>query len=133
MFDVGGGELILIVLAIIVLFGPKKLPEIARTMGKGMQKIKDAQQQFTDEINNISDEAKSVADIENSQSRDQIIEKDASVKYVKEPVQHLDEDNFDIKEQSTDSFDNKFKPEDLIEKPKSDEQKNLPNGNSLEA
>ncbi len=132
MFDVGGGELLLIVLAILVLFGPKKLPEIARTMGKGMQKIKEAQQQFTDEVNNISNDVKSVADIDNSSARDQI-NNDNTFTSVKEPVQNLDEDNFSIKEQQNESFDNNVKPEDIIEKPKSTVQNTQLNGNSLEA
>ncbi len=71
MFDVGGGELILIVLAIIVLFGPKKIPEIAQMFGKGMQQFRKAQQELKDqisivqtevnrEINNVNSEFKSV-------------------------------------------------------------------------
>lgn len=71
MFDVGGGELILIVLAIIVLFGPKKIPEIAQMFGKGMQHFRKAQQELKDqisivqtevnrEINNVNSEFKSV-------------------------------------------------------------------------
>ncbi len=132
MFDVGGGELLLIVLAILVLFGPKKLPEIARTMGKGMQKIKEAQQQFTDEVNNISNDVKSVVDIDNSSARDQV-NNDNTFTSVKEPVQNLDEDNFSIKEQQNEIFDNNVKPEDIIEKPKTIEQNTQQNGNSLEA
>ncbi len=132
MFDVGGGELLLIVLAILVLFGPKKLPEIARTMGKGMQKIKEAQQQFTDEVNNISNDVKSVVDIDNSSARDQV-NNDNTFTSVKEPVQNLDEDNFSIKEQQNEIFDNNVKPEDIIEKPKTTEQNTQQNGNSLEA
>ncbi len=133
MFDVGGGELLLIVLAILVLFGPKKLPEIARTMGKGMQKIKDAQQQFSDEVNNIANDVKSSADVDNSFARDQIFEDDKKVNHVKEPVQNLDEDNFDIKETETENFDQDFKPENIIEKPKSTDQNTQQNGNTLEA
>lgn len=52
MFDVGGGELLLIVMAIILLFGPKKLPEIAKTVSKGFYEVKKAQQAFTSQINN---------------------------------------------------------------------------------
>lgn len=51
MFDVGGGELILIVLVVILLFGPKKLPEIAKTFSKGFREVKKAQQEFTSHIN----------------------------------------------------------------------------------
>lgn len=58
MFDVGGGELILIVLAIILLFGPKKLPEIAKTVSKGFREVKKAQQEFTSHINTEFDDIK---------------------------------------------------------------------------
>lgn len=58
MFDVGGGELILIVLAIILLFGPKKLPEIAKTVSKGFREVKKAQQAFTSQINTDFDDIK---------------------------------------------------------------------------
>ena len=39
---IGTGELILIVLAILLLFGGKKLPELMRGMGKGVKEFKDA-------------------------------------------------------------------------------------------
>ena len=38
----GTGEIILIVLAILLLFGGKKLPELMRGMGKGVKEFKDA-------------------------------------------------------------------------------------------
>ncbi len=38
----GGGELFFIVLVIIMLFGSKKIPELARGLGKGMREIKNA-------------------------------------------------------------------------------------------
>ena len=39
---IGWGELLLIVLAILLLFGGKKLPELMRGMGKGVKEFKDA-------------------------------------------------------------------------------------------
>jgi TatA/E family protein of Tat protein translocase len=59
MFDVGGGELLLIVLAVIVLFGPQKLPEIAQMFGKGLRKVREAQSQFTKQMNTIKSEINS--------------------------------------------------------------------------
>lgn len=56
MFDVGGGELILILLAILVLFGPKKIPELAQMLGKGMQQFRKAQAQFQNQIDEIKTE-----------------------------------------------------------------------------
>ncbi len=63
MFDVGGGELLLIVFAILMLFGPKKIPEIAQMIGKGMQKVKQAQAQFQSQINDIQTDINKVSDI----------------------------------------------------------------------
>lgn len=56
MFDVGGGELLIIILAIIILFGPEKFPQIARLLNKGIQKARQAQSQIQKEISAITDE-----------------------------------------------------------------------------
>lgn len=40
--NLGGGEVILIIFVILMLFGGKGLPNIARTLGKGMREFKDA-------------------------------------------------------------------------------------------
>ncbi len=39
----GMWEIILIVLALLLLFGGKKIPELMRGLGKGMKEFKDAQ------------------------------------------------------------------------------------------
>ena len=59
MFDIGGGELVVIILAIIVLFGPKKVPELMKMLGKGMRKVKDAQFELKQQINDIGSEIES--------------------------------------------------------------------------
>ncbi len=40
--NMGGSEIMLIVIAILLLFGGKKLPELARGLGKGIREFKDA-------------------------------------------------------------------------------------------
>ena len=60
MFDIGGGELILIVLAFLVLFGPKKVPEVTRMLGKGMRKVKEAQAELKSQLNEIEKEIEDV-------------------------------------------------------------------------
>jgi Tat protein translocase TatB subunit len=50
-FDIGTGELILILLIVFVVMGPKKLPEVARTMGKTINELKRASAGFKNEIN----------------------------------------------------------------------------------
>lgn len=46
----GGWELIVIILFVIIFFGAKKIPEIARGMGKGIREFKDATKEIKDEI-----------------------------------------------------------------------------------
>ena len=56
MFDIGGGELILIVLAFLILFGPKKVPEITKMLGKGMRKVKEAQTELKNQLKELEKE-----------------------------------------------------------------------------
>lgn len=42
MFDLGMQELILIFLVAFLVFGPKRLPELGRTLGKGIRELKNA-------------------------------------------------------------------------------------------
>ena len=50
MFGIGGGELILIILIALMLFGSDKIPEIARAIGKGMAQLKNATNEIKSEI-----------------------------------------------------------------------------------
>ena len=50
--NVGGPEMILIFLVVLLLFGGKKLPELARGLGKGLREFKDASDGIKREIHN---------------------------------------------------------------------------------
>ncbi|MDW3197134.1 MAG: twin-arginine translocase TatA/TatE family subunit [Cytophagales bacterium] len=54
----GGPEWILIVLVIIIFFGAKKIPEIARGFGKGIREFKDATKEIKTEIEDTTNEVK---------------------------------------------------------------------------
>jgi sec-independent protein translocase protein TatA len=48
--NLGAGEIILIVLVILILFGSKKIPELAQGIGKGMKEFKKALNDVEEEI-----------------------------------------------------------------------------------
>ena len=48
----GGPDLIIILLIILVLFGAKKLPELAKGMGQAVREFQKAKDEFTDELHN---------------------------------------------------------------------------------
>jgi sec-independent protein translocase protein TatA len=48
--NIGGQELILLLLIILVLFGAKKLPELARGMGQAIKEFQKAKDEFSDEL-----------------------------------------------------------------------------------
>lgn len=54
-FDFGSGEILLIVLAAFLIFGPSKIPEIARNLGKFINDIKRASEEIKTEINREAD------------------------------------------------------------------------------
>jgi len=53
----GAGEIALIILVIILLFGGKKLPELARGLGLGLKEFKKATKEISDEVNDTNNDA----------------------------------------------------------------------------
>ncbi len=56
LFNLGGGEIILILALVLILFGAKKLPELARGLGQGIKEFKKATKEVTDEVSNAMDD-----------------------------------------------------------------------------
>tara|TARA_B100001179_G_scaffold104891_1_gene74636 strand:+ start:3480 stop:3743 length:264 start_codon:yes stop_codon:yes gene_type:complete len=54
-FNLGTGEILLILLVVLLLFGAKRLPELARGLGKGINEFRDA---VDDSKKQIMDETK---------------------------------------------------------------------------
>jgi sec-independent protein translocase protein TatA len=48
--DIGGSELMLIMVVILIFFGANKIPELARGLGKGIREFKDASNQIRNEF-----------------------------------------------------------------------------------
>ena len=56
---IGGSEIFLIILAVLVFFGANKIPELARGLGKGMREFKKAADDIKSEINNSTSDVRS--------------------------------------------------------------------------
>ena len=52
----GGWEIVLILAVVLLLFGSKKLPELARGLGQGIKEFKKATNDVTSEIHNAMDD-----------------------------------------------------------------------------
>ncbi|MCX6296879.1 MAG: twin-arginine translocase TatA/TatE family subunit [Bacteroidetes bacterium] len=48
--NLGGGEIFIVVLVVIMFFGSDKLPGIAKGLGKGLRELNDAKAQIENEI-----------------------------------------------------------------------------------
>ena len=61
---IGTSEIIVILFVALLLFGPKRIPEIARGLGKGMNEFKKATSEIKKEINNEMQDVKSTVEKE---------------------------------------------------------------------
>jgi sec-independent protein translocase protein TatA len=55
MGSIGTQELIIILVIVLLLFGAKRIPEIARSMGHGIREFKKATKEITSEVNSSID------------------------------------------------------------------------------
>jgi sec-independent protein translocase protein TatB len=56
MFGIGGQEIVIIGLLFLVIFGPSKLPQMARDLGRFVGEARRSIDEFKDELTASSDE-----------------------------------------------------------------------------
>ena len=56
MFNVGSQELLIILILVFLLFGPRHIPEVARTVGKGLGEIRRTLQGVEDSVRRTTSE-----------------------------------------------------------------------------
>ena len=61
---IGGSEIFFVILFIVMLFGSKKIPELAKGLGKMMREVKDASNEIKREIKDSTKDIKDNIDKE---------------------------------------------------------------------
>jgi TatA/E family protein of Tat protein translocase len=73
MFGIGMPELLLILGLALIVLGPKKLPELARALGKGLAEFRRATDELKDEFRNMEREIDDASAVDNLKG-DQAVE-----------------------------------------------------------
>ena len=76
----GGGEIILIFLIVLLLFGAKKVPELFRSLGKGVNEFRKAKSDWEQDINEVMSQ-EPIEDHDFTKSDDKTSEKPDSVSH----------------------------------------------------
>ena len=62
MFGLGGSEVMLVFLIILLIFGPSQIPKMARGLGQALREFKKAQREISDEVNREEPPADKMSD-----------------------------------------------------------------------
>lgn len=88
--SLGTGEVVLIMFVVLILFGSKGIPDIAKNLGKGMREIRTASNEIKRDIQNSAVEMKKDLNLENPLKD---IEKSTKFDSIKIPDLNIDLDD----------------------------------------
>jgi len=63
----GGWEWLIVILAVLLLFGAKRIPELAKGLGSGIKEFKKAAKEVTDEVQNAGESTPPAKSVTNAQ------------------------------------------------------------------
>ncbi|PRD57314.1 Sec-independent protein translocase subunit TatA/TatB [Sphingobacterium gobiense] len=112
--NIGTQEMVLIVIVILLLFGGKKLPELARGLGRGIREFKDAsdgiKREISDQINNFEKDLDvTVEDTPATKTKSQTISEEIKQE------QKEDKDAVDVEEDAKKEFPKFTTPEHTVQ------------------
>ena len=96
IFGVGLPEVTVILVLALLIFGPKKLPELGKQLGKTLKSLKTASNEFQNEINQVMNESneQSLSELSNIEDFKNINDNDiSSDKFINNNVLENDKDN----------------------------------------
>jgi sec-independent protein translocase protein TatA len=70
--NLGGGEILLVLLVVLLFFGSKSIPELARGLGKGLREIREATDNIKREIENGANEVSSNINIKPIETKKEV-------------------------------------------------------------
>lgn len=77
LFDISGGEFLVVMLFVLMFFGAKGIPDMARTLGRFMRQVRDASNEVQREIHRGADEVRRTA-LEHQRQVTRMVEGDES-------------------------------------------------------
>jgi len=123
--DVDGYEVLVIILVVLIFFGPKSIPGIAKTLGRALYSIRNASDELKNEIK------KSGVDIKKDLSIEQII-KQQEVEIVK-PLDQVFSDVSNTVHYESQKLNTSIKSEETVTKSPESEAVPPPNDSSIES
>ncbi len=82
--NIGGGELLIIIIIIFLFWGPTKLPEIGKYLGKGIFEFRKAMREVQDNLNLPSEDLKNLKENFNISQKIENIQKDITNELIKD-------------------------------------------------
>lgn len=67
MFGIGAGEFVVILIVALIVFGPSKLPEVGRALGKVLREFRKAQSALSATLNDMDEPEKKSAPVQKSE------------------------------------------------------------------
>ena len=103
MFNIGGGEILVILVVALIFLGPSKLPEIARTLGNVTQTVRRISSSFQSELNSSLDESVET----DARLRGQnLLQNESKVAEKGEPAEKYESPTTSMSEIKTDNIEN---------------------------
>ncbi len=108
-FGISPGEFFIILLVVLILFGPRKIPEIVKTLGRGYNELKKAQHDLNTEIQSYTDDIEKETQKFQNEVKSVLDEPD----YEKKPSKQYRKDKDDDKPDKADEKTNTDIDDDL--------------------